>query len=47
MWDRLKRPLLPLRNAVRVLFRGSALGKKQLAQQARQAGTGPAEGQSR
>jgi len=38
MWDRLKRPLLPLRNAVRVLFRGSALGRRQLADQARKQG---------
>ena len=42
IWDRLKRPMLPLRNAIRVLFRGSALSRKQLADQS---GAGPAGGQ--
>jgi hypothetical protein len=41
-WDRLKRPLLPIRNRIRVLFRGSALSRKQLAEQA---GTGSAADQ--
>jgi hypothetical protein len=37
-----RRPLLPIRNRIRVLFRGSALGRKQLAGRA---GTGPAADQ--